>query len=196
MKKNAILVLIFCLMNTGYVIADTYFHIGGGLDYVTHNKSSKNYPMLNVKGGVGYKFNADLAFELDVTVPAESRFGGNGICTTSIGSEVSCTIDEEISRLMGVGSLVYVRSLPNIQLFTKVGIAVVNSAYQKKANAPELGSTVLVDESSIDLAGVLNIGFIKNERHRFGVLVSTKYGGSDVGEFLFFGVEYNFLISL
>ncbi len=197
MKKNAALVLMFFLLNTGVVMAESYFHVGGGFDNMVHNKSEKSYLMFNLKGGMGYKFNANLAVELDVTAKSMSRFGGDGICKTSIDSEVNCTIDEEISRLMGVGSLIYLHNLPdNIQFFSKIGLAVINNDYQKKANAPQLGSAVFVDENSIDLAGVLSIGFIENEHHRLGVIVSTKYGSSDIGEFLFLGVEYSFLIPI
>lgn len=187
------IVLLFLSTNS---FADKYIHLGGGLDIVKHGKSSKNYLMLNLKGGVGYKFTEKYAVELDITGSSGSKYDNDGICTTTIGTRVSCTKSEEITRQMIVGSVIYTKEVKGSDIFFKAGFGLVRSSFRSAYDSTAAASLVIADEKDKAIAGVVSAGIIKSQRHRMGVILSTEYGSSNIGDFSFFGFEYNYLMPL
>ena len=196
MNKKYMLLFALFFAYASPSLADVYFHVGGGIDYLSHDKSEKDYPALNLKGGVGYKISPNIGIELDVTGKSTSSYSGTGTCTTTLGGQVSCTKNDEITRLMAIGSGVYNKNLGFAIAFVKAGVGFVQSTYRSAYDSTEAPSLVLADEDYSGVVGVLNAGIVKSDRHRFGGIISTKYGDSSSGKFLFVGFEYNYIISL
>jgi len=196
MQTLKTVILLSLLSYSTLAISETYIHFGGGLDYVKHDKSDKDYPMLNLKAGLGYKIMPSLGFEFDITAKSTSTYDGSGTCTTTIGTQVNCTREEEISRYMGIGSAIYTYAIGSFQLFAKAGIAYTVSSHLEVIDGTNLNKSIQADEDSKNFNGLFSVGIIKNERHRIGTLISTKYGNSDIGNFNYIGIEYNYLLFL
>ena len=175
--------------------AGVYFHVGGGLDYVKHDKSGNNYPMLNIKGGVGYELSPNFGVELDLTGVSTSKFDGTGTCTTTINAQVTCTKFEEISRQMSIGSLVYSNKFGSTDYFVKGGFGSASSSFVSALNGDGVSEVILIDESDKSFVAVVSAGIVRSDKHRFSGIVSTKYGNSRTGNFGYFGFEYSYLIS-
>jgi len=175
--------------------ADVYFHVGGGIDYLRHDKSEKDYPILNIKGGVGYQLTPKFSIEFDATAKSTSKYDGTGTCTTNIGTQVKCTRNEEVKRFMVIGSGVYTHELGFSKLFVKAGLGFVKSSFRSAYDSDTVTSLVLADESHNGFSGVVSAGLIRSDKHRIGAVMSTKYGNSTIDDFNFFGIEYNYLFS-
>jgi hypothetical protein len=175
--------------------AQVYFHVGGGLDYVTHDKSDNNYPMLNIKGGVGYKLSENIGFELDITGASKSKYEGTGTCNTQINTQITCTKSEEVSRQISVISVVYNRDIASSQYFIKGGLGFVRSAFNSVLSGDSVPDFVIADASDTSSVVVISGGFIKNDKHRFSGIASTGYGNTKTGDFGYLGLEYNYLIN-
>lgn len=174
--------------------AEVYYHIGGGLDNVKHDKSDANYTLVGLKGGIGFKMSDSYDFEFDITPKLSTKNSGSGTCFTTINTTVACTKDQEISRLMTVGSIVYNTEINTTKAFIKAGVGLVQSSFRSVYTSPQANSLVENDESDSDTVAVLSAGIIRNERHRMGLIVSSSYGNSTIGSFQFMGFEYNYLI--
>ena len=192
--KLKIWLLFYLMFFSAELFAGVYFHVGGGLDYVKHDKSDTDYPMLNLKAGVGYGFSPNLGIELDFTGVSTSSAEGSGTCTTTINTQVSCTRSEEISRQMSVGSVVYNSQYGSTNYFVKGGLALVNSSFNSVFKGNNVTELVLIDESVKTVSAVVSAGIIKSDKHRISGIVSTNYGNSDTGNFGYIGIEYNYLI--
>lgn len=194
MLKKLMAVLMFLVSN--HALAEIYFPLGAGLDLTRHDKSSKTYPLLNFKGGVGYKVTPKTWLEFDVTSRSSATYEGEGTCTTTFGATVSCSEFKEVSRQMITGSAIYHAGIKHMQVYFKGGLSIINSTFRSGLESPQAPSLVTADEKDTGMAGYLGAGILDAKHHRIGVVVSTKYGNDKIGNFVFFGAEYNFLLSL
>jgi len=196
MKNIKITLFTVLLPFCSNVSAEVYFHVSGGLDYVLHEKSDKDYPLLNLKGGVGYQVTPKLGVEFDITAKSTTGLDSSGTCTTTVNTQVSCTKKEEISRFMAVASGVYTHNIANLGLFAKAGLSFVSSSFNSYFEGDQFAKTTIADESHYGISGIASAGVIFSEKHRVGAILSTKYGDSGIGKFNYFGIEYSYLIAL
>lgn len=196
MTRSKFLLFLVTILVSPVTFAQFYFHIGGGLDYLKHDKSTNNYPVLNLKGGAGYKVNDKFGIELDITAESNSSYKGEGTCTTTISTVVPCTKKEEVTRQMVIGSAIYTEIIGNREYFVKGGLGLVSSSFKSFFESTQAATSYLADEKDKSIAALVNIGTIMNKKHRVGGIVSSTYGNSNVGKFIFFGIEYNYLINM
>ena len=172
--------------------ADYYVHIGGGLDRVSHDKSDRKYPMLNMKAGFGYVLSNKLALEADLTSSSSSSYNGTGTCITTTNVQVVCSKSDEVTRQLISGSAIYTKNTKLAKLFVKAGVGAVSSAYRSTIKSDLAGTVVLADKKNTGVVGLLDVGLLMKDKHRVGVIMSNNYGNSSVGTFSFVGIEYNY----
>lgn len=195
MKQYIVTGVLFSFSIPAFALDDVYFHLGGGFDVLSHSKSTRKYPMLDLKAGLGYKIVPDVSVEFDAQAISTTSFTSEGTCTTTVGGTVPCSQKDTVERYSFTFSPVYSTELLGVLAYAKLGLSLIASDFLSKRESAQASSVTLLDESSYNAAAVLNVGIVTSRTHRFGLFASTTYGNAEIGNFNYLGFDYNYLFN-
>jgi len=190
---NIIRLFLFIFISTVFEHswAERYVHINGGIDYVKHSTSIKNYTLMNLSAGLGYSFKSRIGFEIGVSAKSKSRYVSEPNCNSL--TRRTCTTNESISRFMINSSIVYNFLVLGQSFYTTYGLSVIDSSYISSRKGLTR-TKELVNESNRNYSGIFSLGMVITKNHRIGVNLSSTYGSTKIGKFKYFGFAYGYLI--
>lgn len=174
--------------------AASYYGIGIELGSTSSDISSESFPLLNLEGRIGYRFNENISIEAEATATSGSTKKGSGVCTTNQQTTISCDREDEVKRQAVSVHGVYTWQLNDYEIFSSAGIGAIKSSYTSTLSSNEASKDAyLIDAKSTDSFVSLESGALFRQKHRVSLVWNSPYGNNKTGEFSYFAASYSYL---